>query len=337
MERLGFAVVGAGVIGRIHAHNLARHPGAALRWIVDVDAARGAALARESGARHAEGLAPMLADDAVRAVVVGSSTDVHEAHVLACARAGKAILCEKPVADSLDGARRCLDAVRRAGVTAAVGFNRRFDAHHGQVRARIAAGDIGRVEALHLVSRSASLQPPALAARAGGLLREKGTHHYDLACWLADSAPVEVYAAGDCLVDRAYAADGDVDTAALVLRLASGAIATFAFSRRSGYGCDEMLEVNGARGMLRSERQPAHGVALWQGASVAAAGVHAGWFERFAPTYAAELDALVAALREGRPASPDLVDGLRAQAVAEAAVRSLALRRPVAIPDVWSA
>ena len=333
---VGFGVIGAGVIGRIHARNLASHRDAELRWIVDVDAARGETLAAEHGARFAPALAPMLADPRVRVVAIGSSTDVHEAHVLACIAAGKAILCEKPIAASLEGARNCLDAARRAGTLAAVGFNRRFDVHHRRVHERIRAGEIGAVEMLHFVSRSPADSEPAAAARAGGMLREKGTHHYDLACWLAGAEPVEVFASGGCLIDPRHADHGDVDTAALVLRFDSGALATFAFSRRSGYGCDEMLEVNGSAGMLASERQPALGVRLYQGDRAIAEGLHPGWYERFAPTYLDELDALVAAVRGGPTIFPDLCDGMRAQAIAEAAVESLATRRPVAITDCWS-
>jgi len=196
MDKVGFGVIGAGVIGQIHGRNLARHAQAALRWIVDVDAGRGGALAAACGARFAPTPDAMLADPDVQVVVIGSSTDVHEAHLLASVAAGKAVLCEKPISDSLDGARRCLAAVRAAGVVAAVGFNRRFDVHHREVHDRVRAGAIGGVETLHLVSRSAAAPPPADAHRAGGLLREKGTHHYDLACWLAGAEPVEVYATG---------------------------------------------------------------------------------------------------------------------------------------------
>src|SRR3979411_2260 len=71
-------------------------------------------------------------------VFIGSATDVHEAHLLASVRAGKAVLCEKPIADSLDRAKHCLDAARAAKVIAAVGFNRRFDVNH---RAGTRAGD----------------------------------------------------------------------------------------------------------------------------------------------------------------------------------------------------
>lgn len=169
------------------------------------------------------------------------------------------------------------------------------------------------------------------------MLREKGTHFYDLACWMAGSLPVEIYAAGGCLFDPEYAAFGDVDSAALTLRFASGALATFAFSRRTAYGYDEMIEVFGSGGMLQSQRQRRRGVSFYRGGIVSDDGIHPTWYERFAPTYVAELDALVAAVRTKVPMAPSLVDGMRAQAIAEAAVISLNERKPVPIPDVWSA
>ena len=335
--KIAFGLIGAGIIGRVHARNIARHDDAELRWVIDVDAARGGALAAAHGARFSPAVEEMLADEAVQAVVIGSSTDAHAAHLVASVRAGKAVLLEKPVADSLEGAKNCLAAARAAGVIAAVGFNRRFDVHHRAVFDRVRAGEIGAVETVHIVSRSEKAPPPAVAHRAGGMLREKGTHHYDLACWMVGAEPVEVYEAGGCLFDPGYAAFGDVDTAALTLRFDSGALATFSFSRRTTYGCDEMIEVFGSRGMLQSQRQRQRGVSLYHGEKVIEDGIYPSWYERFAPTYEAELDALVRAVRAKSAMEPSLVDGMRAQAVAEAAVESLAHGRPVRIANVWQA
>jgi myo-inositol 2-dehydrogenase / D-chiro-inositol 1-dehydrogenase len=337
MDRISFALIGAGVIGQVHARNIAGCADTQLRWVVDVDASRGAALAAQYGATFSTSIDEMLADPSVQAVVIGSSTDVHEAHLLASVRAGKAVLCEKPIADSLDRAKNCLDAARVARVIAAVGFNRRFDVHHRAVYDRVRAGEIGAIESVHIVSRSSEASPPAAAHRAGGMLREKGTHFYDLASWMAGSEPVEIYAAGACLFNPEYAAYGDIDTAALTLRFASGALATFSFSRRTAYGYDEMIEVFGAKGMLESRRQRQRGVSLYRGEDVVDDGIHPTWYGRFAPTYRAELDALVAAIRTGAPMTPSLIDGMRAQAVAEAAVASLSQGKPVGIPDLWSA
>ena len=72
------------------------------------------------------------------------------------------------------------------------------------------------------------------------------------------------------------------------MRLQSGALATFSFSRRTAYGYDETIEVFGSHGMLQSERQRPRGVSLYRGTTVTADGIDVNWYDRFAPTYVAE-------------------------------------------------
>jgi len=333
---IGIALIGAGVIGRIHARNVAANPGCALRWVVDRDIGRAETLTSAFGGRATDDIARALADDGVEAVIIGSSTSAHHEHLMACIAAGKPTLCEKPVSDDLDDARRCIEAAAAARVPVAVGFNRRYDVHHRAVHRRIRDGEIGKVEMLHLVSRTnPPLPAPETVRHSGGMLREKGAHHYDLAAWMAAAEPLEVFAAGDCLVDPGYAAYGDVDTAVLTLRFDNGALATFSFSRRAAHGFEEMIEVFGSEGMIESRRQPALGVALWKASTVTEVGLHGGWFERFAQTYVDELQHFLQ-LAAGKPAEiATLSDGVRAQAVAEAAIVSLrqgALRR---IAKIW--
>ncbi len=117
---------------------------------------------------------------------------------------------------------------------------------------------------------------PATAPLSGGMLREKGAHFYDLACWIAQDEPLSVFAAGACLIDPRFEDYGDVDTAALTLRLAGGAIACFDFSRRSAYGYDERIEVQGAEGMIESRRPRRRDVSLYRGDSVVDDGLHVG-------------------------------------------------------------
>ncbi|HKP65524.1 MAG TPA: Gfo/Idh/MocA family oxidoreductase, partial [Casimicrobiaceae bacterium] len=104
--QVGVGVVGAGTIGSVHVRNVAARSDLRLCWVVDVDRSRAAALGEAHGARITTTLDDMLADPAVHVVVIASSTDAHEDNVLAAVRAHKAILCEKPIGNSLDGARR---------------------------------------------------------------------------------------------------------------------------------------------------------------------------------------------------------------------------------------
>ena len=328
----GISVIGAGVIGRVHAENISRSPDCRLIQVADRDRAKAKLLAGRFRAEDREtAVEAVLADERVDAVVIASSTSAHEEHVLAAARAGKAILIEKPVADSLERARECLHAVKEAGVVAVVGFNRRFDPNHRALFEQVGQGKIGRVETLHLTSRSQSAPDPRQAPLSGGMLREKGSHFYDLACWIARSEPVSVFAAGDCLFEPEFRRYGDVDTAVVTLRLRSGAIASFSFSRRSGYGYDERIEIHGSLGMMESRRPRRRDVSIFQGSTVTEDGLHEGSLERFEATYRQELDAFIRTVRGEQEPHASLADGLRAQAIAEATVESVLQGRPVVV------
>ena len=69
---------------------------------------------------------------------------------------------------------------------------------------------------------------------------------FDLLCWIAGQAPVEVYATGSSMMDPAITAAGDVDTSMLILKFADGALCHIDNSRHTGYGYDERIEVFGS-------------------------------------------------------------------------------------------
>ncbi|MDH3712473.1 MAG: Gfo/Idh/MocA family oxidoreductase, partial [Gammaproteobacteria bacterium] len=189
------ALFGAGVIGAVHAKNVTAHPDCTLACIVDPQITRARSLAGDYGTTAMPDAEAALRDPDLDAVIIGSSTSAHEDQLLASIAAGKACLCEKPLADTLDGAVRCLKAAQSTGVVAAVGFNRRLDRQYREVFDRVRAGELGQVEMLHVASRGNRAPAPDTAPLSGGMLREKGTHFYDLVCWIANSDPVEVYTA----------------------------------------------------------------------------------------------------------------------------------------------
>src|SRR5690554_2242081 len=123
---LTFAQFGAGSIGAVHAANLDESGNTKLRYVVDVDLTAAEALAKKHGAAVVSAAAA-LNDPAINAVIIASSTDTHADLIIASAKAGKAIFCEKPIDLSLKRVDECLAVVRQTGVPMLVGFNRRFD------------------------------------------------------------------------------------------------------------------------------------------------------------------------------------------------------------------
>ena len=152
------ALFGAGRIGTIHAGNVARQPGVRLKYVVDVAEKAAGRLAQQHGAQAASADAA-FGDASVGAVVIGSSTDTHANLILRAAKARKAIFCEKPVDLALDRARACAEAVKAAGVTCLIGFQRRYDPTFAALKSRIAAGEIGEPEMLIVTSRDPGAPP----------------------------------------------------------------------------------------------------------------------------------------------------------------------------------
>lgn len=325
---LAFCQFGAGRIGAIHAANIAAHPGARLRYVVDVNEAAAKALADSYGA-EAVTTERALSDPEVGAVVVASSTDTHADLIEASARAGKAIFCEKPVDLNLARVEACLAVVEAESVSLALAFNRRFDPSFASLKARVAAGEIGKVEMVSITSRDPSPPPIAYVKVSGGLFRDMMIHDFDVARWLLDEEPIEVTATASCLVDSEIGEAGDVDTALVTLRTASGRLCQISNSRRAAYGYDQRIEVLGSKGMLRAENQQPTTLEASTEAGVSRDKPLYFFLERYAAAYRAELESFIEAVAAGQSPSPNGADGYAALRLAEAAVESLREQRTV--------
>jgi myo-inositol 2-dehydrogenase/D-chiro-inositol 1-dehydrogenase len=323
-----FALFGAGRIGRIHAANVSTRADARLKYVVDVDARAAAVVAEASGAAAGETKA-VLADPGVDALLVASPTDTHAGLIEAAAASGKAVFCEKPIDLEVPRARAAVAAAGRAGILLAVGFNRRYDPSFRRIREGIDAGEIGAVESVHIVSRDPSPPPLAYVRRSGGLFRDMTIHDLDMARWLLGEEPVEVTAYGSCLVDPAIGAAGDIDTAAVTLRTASGRIAQISNTRRAVFGYDQRIEVFGAAGMLAAGNRKSTSVERATASGYATDPAMPFFLERYADAYRLELDAFVRRLRGEKADIVSGADGLRALEIAEACDRSLRSRATV--------
>ena len=203
---------------------------------------------------RAYGLARGAARTDVDAVAICSSTETHADLIVAAARAGKAIFCEKPISLDLAEVDRALAAVDEAGVPFQIGFNRRFDpAHAGRARR-------GRARRRRRPAPRADLEPRPRAAAAsstcaasGGIFLDMTIHDFDMARFVTGSEVVEVFARGAVRVDPAFGDAGDVDTALVTLVHANGCLTAIDNSRQAVYGYDQRVEVFGSRGMAASE------------------------------------------------------------------------------------
>jgi myo-inositol 2-dehydrogenase / D-chiro-inositol 1-dehydrogenase len=328
---LHFGLFGAGRIGRVHAASLATHPRTELAVVHDPIEAAASEVAALHGATPTQDADAILGDPGIDAVIIASPTATHVDLLTAAVRAGKAVLCEKPI--DLDMARvdACRDAIAGLDATVMIGFNRRFDPTFAEVRDRVARGEIGRLEQLIITSRDPAPAPAAYIATSGGLFRDMTIHDLDMARFFLGEV-VEVQAMGANLIEPYIAEAGDVDSAVVTLRGAGGELCQIVNSRRCTFGYDQRLEAFGADGMLAAGNQTATSVRRSGAAGAETAVPYLNFFlDRYAQAYRAELDHLVSCVEQGLVPSPGFADGRAALVLADAANESLQTGRAVRI------
>jgi myo-inositol 2-dehydrogenase/D-chiro-inositol 1-dehydrogenase len=329
---LRFALFGAGRIGRLHADNVSANPNAKLVCVYDVNEAAATEVARKHGAKVAPTVEAALADPEVDAVLIASSTNTHVDLITRSAKAGKAVLCEKPIDLDLAVVDRCREEIAGCNVPVQIGFNRRYDPSHRGVFSAVKNGEIGKLEQLVITSRDPSPPPASYVAVSGGLFRDMMIHDFDLARFILGEEVVEVTASGSVLVDPEIGAAGDVDSAMVVMKTASGKLCHINNSRRASYGYDQRVEAFGSEGMVISNNRTATTVERFSATATAVREPLLNFFiDRYGDAYRNQINDFIDAVANGRQPSPGFDDGRRALVLADAALESLKTGRTVQV------
>jgi myo-inositol 2-dehydrogenase/D-chiro-inositol 1-dehydrogenase len=322
-DRVRIGVVGAGRMGAAHVETLARWvSGAEVVAVYDLDLDRAKTVADAVGAQAASSAESLIEDDAVEAVVVAAPDPLHEELALACLAAGKPTLLEKPIATSVEGARRVVEAEVAVGRRLLqLGFMRRFDPAYLALRAAVLGGEVGRPRAVHCLHRNAEAHPTATSE---GVLVNSAIHEFDCAPWLVDDRvdAVTVFA-------PKVAAGALQDVQVVVLEMAGGAVVTVEVSVNARYGYDIHTEVVGTTGTV--SLTPPYGLSFRRDA-VDGRHVDSDFVGRFTEAYRIQLGAWVEGVRTGPLPGPSAWDGYVANLVAFAAVESLHSGSRVAVP-----
>ena len=317
---LSFGLIGAGWIGTFHAETLAsRIPGVRLAAVADPDPQ---AAARLNAPRTYRDPLELIADTSLDAVAISSPAATHTELVIAAARAGKHVFCEKPMALTLDDADRAIAATDGAGVALQVGFNRRFADDFAAMRNQIAAGAIGTPQMLRSLTRDPGISADVAArVKPWTIFNETLIHDFDTLCWLnPDTRVTQVFAQADALIHPELRDAGFLDTAVVQLRFDNGAFAIAEASFQAVYGYDVRGEVFGSDGVLLAGRSPD--------------GAAPGNTDLFAGAYVAQFAHFADCVRTGTEPSVTGRDARVALDIAIAARESVQTGAPVALDRV---
>jgi len=253
---LGWGLIGASDIARTRMIEAIRaQPDSAVVAVMSSDAERGRQYAAENDiARAYDARDAILADPHVDVVYISTTNELHYSQTLAAARAGKHVLCEKPLALTLDDARTMVAACQSAGVVMGTNHHLRNAATHRSLRRLIAEGAIGKplaARVFHAVALPARLQGWRIdrPAAGAGVILDITVHDADTLRFVLDDEVEEVMA----FAAQQGLAAGELEDAVMgVMRFKSGLLAQFhdAFTiAHAGTG----FEVHGTDGSLFGE------------------------------------------------------------------------------------
>ena len=191
-----------------------------------------------------------------------------------------------------------------------------------KLRDQIKSGAIGKIETIHITSHDPAPPPLSYIPKSGGLFRDMTIHDFDMARWLTGEEFSEVYAQGACLIDEKIEDHGDIDTAKILLKAASGQMVFISNSRRSGYGYDQRIEVFGSEGRLAAGNMFETTVERWSQGGRNADKPLDFFLERYAAAYESEIAHFADILDGCSKPSVTYDDGYKALLIGEAAIKS---------------
>ncbi|WP_368865392.1 Gfo/Idh/MocA family protein [Stenotrophomonas maltophilia] len=288
MSKLGIAIVGTGMIGAVH-RRAALLAGAEVRGVAASSPQRAQEVAQAWNVAHAyRDIEEVVSDPQVQVVHVCTPNHLHRAMAQAALEAGKHVICEKPLATTLDDAQALAALAARTGLVATVPFVYRYHPVVREARARIAQGELGPLHLIHGSYLQDWLLDPAsnnwrVDPSLGGTSRvfaDIGSHWCDLVEWVSGERFAEVSAAFATVIAERGAVTGksfttpaaggttqavsSEDVATAMLRTSAGTLASLTVSQVSAGRHNRLwFEIDGARASVAFNQEDAE--RLWIG------------------------------------------------------------------------
>jgi myo-inositol 2-dehydrogenase / D-chiro-inositol 1-dehydrogenase len=318
-ETISVGVIGSGGMGARHAETLSRTvSGARVGGVMDLDRPRAEKLAANCGSDVMvfDDEQTLIQHDGIDAIVITTPDETHAELVMQCLQSEKPVFCEKPLATTVENARKIVDAEVELGKRVVqVGFMRRYDPQHLDVKNAIESEQIGQPVLFKGTHRNAGALP---GTSSESILLNSAVHDLDAARWMVSQEIEQEYVYG---TNTPAASDGEVlDLQVIQLALSGGCLASIEIYINAGYGYEVDLEVVGDEGaihiapanapVLRKQRHAGHPV-------------EGDWLERFPAAYVLEMQRWIEDLRDGRFTGPDAWDGYISLLAVESCISSL--------------
>ena len=274
---INIGIIGCGKIAqKRHIPEYLENVDANLVGFYDLNQARAKEISETFGGTAFDSIEDLLADPSIDAVSVCTANHTHAAITIQALQAGKHVLCEKPMATTLEDCQAMVDAANKAGKVLVIGQNQRLTKTHKKARELIRNGEIGQIIGFrttfgHGGPETWSIDPGKNTwffdknIAVMGAMADLGIHKTDLLLFLTDQKIVETTAHLTTIDKRG--ADGELinvdDTAICVYKLENGAVGTMTASWTFYGPEDNTTIIYGTKGIMRLYEDPQFSIQLF--------------------------------------------------------------------------
>ncbi|MBD1148056.1 Gfo/Idh/MocA family oxidoreductase [Pelagibacterales bacterium SAG-MED31] len=319
---VNFGILGAGRIAKIHCENIFNNPKAEIIKIYDINNKFSKNLAKKYNTYACSKDLDIFTDPNINAIVIASSTPTHVKYLDLAKQYNKDVYCEKPIHLDLKTVDVCLKRLVNHKNKIQIGFHRRFDENHIELKKRLTSKKYGDIEQINISSRDSGLPPISYLKVSGGIFKDMTIHDLDILRWLLNDEIDEVFAQGSVMIDSKVKTVPDYDTASMILKSKKGILAQISNSRRQTGGFDQRIEVYCKKGNLNLTNIKKTSVQEINSKSEVFDNYPLSFIERYKESYVRAIDYFINCINKNIKPYPGLLDGRNSLAIAQALTES---------------
>jgi len=329
---INVALFGFGRIGQMHAKNLNKNKEIRLMYIYEKIDQLSSKAKKLYGCKIEKNFNKIFNDKDVDIIFISSPTNTHIKFIEEGMKKNKTIFCEKPLDLNINKIVRTLKKVEKVKPKIQLGFNRRYDPGHHSIKKDLDKNKIGKLEKIIITSRDPAPPDISYLKSSGGIFRDMMIHDFDLCRFYLGKDKINEIHAFTSSFQPFYKKINDHELAVVTMKSKKGVICVITNSRHCSFGYDQRVELFGKNGMLISGNKKENSTELFNSSQTNSQKPFLNFFiERYKDAYSLQLKELILLHKNKIKSRSTFEDGYVALKLANAAYKSLRLRKVIKV------
>ena len=327
---LNVALFGFGRIGQMHAKNIHNKKDLKLLYVFEKVRILSKKAKKLYNCKIENNYKNIFKDKEVDIIFISSPTNTHLKFINEGIKFNKTIFCEKPIDLNINKIIKTYEEIKKKKSRIQMGFNRRYDPGHFAIKKDLDLGKIGRLEKIIITSRD-PLPPSKLYLKSsGGILRDMMIHDFDLCRFYLKGDVITEITAAVASFDPMYRKINDHELATVTMKSKKGVLCIITNSRHCSFGYDQRVELFGKKGMLISGNKKINETEIFNSTRANSKQTFLNFFiDRYEEAYKLQLYDLIKLHKKKISPRSTYSDGLSALQIANAAYKSLKLKKVI--------